>query len=69
LASLRFLNRLDRWAARFNNWFGATALAVHTGAEGSDHHQADPTAVTGLIEETKRLSESRNADEGESRSS
>ncbi len=32
---MRFIGRLDRWAGRFNDWFGATAVAVHTGSEGA----------------------------------
>jgi len=36
-----FINRLDRWAGRFNRWFGSTALAA--GAQGPGRADGPPT--------------------------
>jgi hypothetical protein len=36
-----FISRLDRWAGRFNRWFGSTALAA--GAEGPGAAGGPPT--------------------------
>jgi hypothetical protein len=36
-----FISRLDRWAGRFNRWFGGTALAA--GAEGPGRADGPPT--------------------------
>ena len=36
-----FISRLDRWAGRFNRWFGSTALAA--GAEGPGRADGPPT--------------------------
>ena len=50
---MRFIGRLDRWAGRFNDWFGATAVAVHTGSEAAAERRpaADPVGVVALLKE------------------
>jgi len=59
---MRFIGRLDRWAGRFNDWFGATALAVHTGSEGSAERRpaADPAAVVALLGEIENEGETHD---------
>jgi len=64
---MRFLDRLDRWAGRFNDWFGSTAEATHIGSEGATRrHEADPTAVVALLGEMERQGKTRNGDPDES---
>jgi hypothetical protein len=65
---MRFIGRLDRWARRFNDWFGATALAVHTGSEASAERQpaADPEAVVALLGDIERDGETHDDDPDES---
>jgi hypothetical protein len=50
---MRLIGRLDRWAGRFNDWFGATAVAAHTGSQGAAERRpaADPAAVVALLGE------------------
>jgi hypothetical protein len=48
----RFL-QLDRLAARFNRWFGATAMAVKA-APGDASMQHDPNAIVGVLGEVGR---------------
>jgi hypothetical protein len=46
------LARLDRWAGRFNRWFGSTAVAAgsqHPGGFGPP--VVDPTAVVAALGE------------------
>ncbi len=45
----RFLN-LDRLAGRFNQWFGATAMAAKA-ERGSRNMAVDPSAVVGVLGE------------------
>ena len=61
---MRFIGRLDRWAGRFNDWFGATALAVHTGSEGAAERRpaADPAAVVALLGEIENDGETQDDD-------
>jgi hypothetical protein len=65
---MRFIGRLDRWAGRFNDWFGATALAVHTGSEAAAERQpaADPEAVVALLGDIERDGKTHDADPDES---
>jgi hypothetical protein len=53
-----FIRGLDRWAGRFNRWFGSTALAA--GAEGPGAAGGPPTvdpasvvAVLGAMEQER----------------
>jgi hypothetical protein len=50
---MHFIGRLDRWAGRFNDWFGATAVAAHTGSQGAAERRpaADADAVVALLGE------------------
>jgi hypothetical protein len=48
----RFLN-LDRLAARFNQWIGATAMADKA-APGDATMARDPSAVVGVLGEIER---------------
>ena len=59
---MRFIGRLDRWAGRFNDWFGATALAVHTLSEGAAERRpaADPAAVVALLGEIENEGETHD---------
>ena len=61
---MRFIGRLDRWAGRFNDWFGAIALAVHTGSEGAAERRpaADPEAVVALLGEIENDGETQDDD-------
>jgi hypothetical protein len=61
---MSFFSRLDRWAGRFNDWFGATAVAVHTGSEGAAERQlgADPEAVVALLGEIEDEGKEHNDD-------
>jgi len=65
---MRFIDRLDRWAGRFNDWFGATAVAVHTGSEGAAERRlgADPEAVVALLGETEKDTKTHDDDPDES---
>jgi hypothetical protein len=65
---MSFIGRLDRWAGRFNDWFGATALAVHTGSEGAGERRpaADPEAVVALLGEIEKDGKSHDDDPDES---
>jgi hypothetical protein len=64
---LSFLGRLDRWAGRFNEWFGATAEAAHIGAEGAGRRPgADPAAVVALLGEMQNDGKIRREDQDES---
>jgi hypothetical protein len=65
---MSFIGRLDRWAGRFNDWFGATALAVHTGSEGEAERRpaADPEAVVALLGEIEKDGKSHDDDPDES---
>ena len=59
-------SRLDRWAGRFNRWFGSaavTASAEHSGSAGAPP-TLDPTAVVAGLGEIERGSE-READSGQ----
>jgi hypothetical protein len=46
----RFLN-LDRLAGRFNQWFGATAVAAKAEQSGAYRQGVDPSAVVGVLGE------------------
>lgn len=48
----RLLN-LDRLAARFNRWIGATAMAEHAGP-GDAKNAYDPSAIVGVLGEIDR---------------
>ena len=48
----RFLN-LDRLAGRFNQWFGATAMAAKA-ERGNRNMGVDPSAVVGVLGEIER---------------
>lgn len=65
---MRFIGRLDRWAGRFNDWFGATALAVRTGSEGAAERRpaADPVAVVALLGEIEDDGKTHDDDADES---
>jgi hypothetical protein len=65
---MRFIGRLDRWAGRFNDWFGATALAVHTGSEAAAERQpaADPEAVVALLGDIEKGGKTHGDDPDES---
>ena len=66
---MSFFSRLDRWAGRFNDWFGATAVAAHTGAQGAAERRpaADPVAVVALLGELENEGKIRDDDPDESR--
>jgi hypothetical protein len=54
---MRVLGRLDRLAARFNRWFGATAVAAgaeRSAAIGGGPPVVDPTAIVGVMGEIER---------------
>jgi hypothetical protein len=53
----RYLN-IDRFAAKFNRWIGATAMADKA-APGDAAMQRDPSAVVGLLGEIDRQGEDR----------
>ncbi|HEY6606281.1 MAG TPA: hypothetical protein VIZ44_08035 [Gaiellaceae bacterium] len=55
---LRFIERLDRLAARFNRWFGATAVASNAVNQGGPVPQADPTRVVAALGELEERKES-----------
>jgi hypothetical protein len=60
----RFLN-LDRLAGRFNQWFGATAMAAKA-ERGNRNMAVDPSAVVGVLGEIERQysgSDERSEDE------
>jgi hypothetical protein len=64
VAVSRFLN-LDRLAARFNQWIGATAMADKA-APGDASMARDPSAVVGVLGEVERQysdSDARSEDE------
>ena len=65
---MRFIGRLDRWAGRFNDWFGATAAAVHTGSQGAAESRpsADPAAVVALLGEIEDDGKTHDDDQDES---
>jgi hypothetical protein len=65
---MSFIGRLDRWAGRFNDWFGATAVAAHTGAQGAAERRpaADPAAVVALLGEIENKGETHDDDPDES---
>jgi hypothetical protein len=65
---MSFIGRLDRWAGRFNDWFGATALAAHTGSEGAAERRpaADPDAVVALLGEIEKEGKTQGDDPDES---
>jgi hypothetical protein len=65
---MSFFSRLDRWAGRFNDWFGATAVAVHTGSEGAAERRlgADPVAVVALLGEIENKDKTDGDDPDES---
>ena len=65
---MSFIGRLDRWAGRFNDWFGATAMAVHTGSEAAAERQpaADPEAVVTLLGEIESGGKTHDDDPDES---
>ena len=67
MSLMSFFSRLDRWAGRFNDWFGATAEAAHIGGEGAGRRPgADPAAVVGLLGEIENEGKIRNDDPNES---
>ncbi len=46
--------RLDRWAAKFNRWFGGAAIAANvaeSGGPGGGSPAVDPTAVVAVLGE------------------
>jgi len=52
-------SRLDRWAGRFNRWFGSAAVAAgaeHSGSAGGPP-TLDPTAVVAGLGEIERGSD------------
>ena len=65
---MRFIGRLDRWAGRFNDWFGPTAVAVHTGSEGATERRpaADPEAVVALLGEIENEGKTHDNDPDDS---
>ncbi len=65
---MSFIGRLDRRAGRFNDWFGATAVAAHTGSQGAAERRpaADPAAVVALLGEIEKEGEVRDDDPDES---
>jgi hypothetical protein len=65
---MSFFSRLDRWAGRFNDWFGATAVAAHTGSQGAAERRpaADPVAVVALLGELENEGKTRDDDPDES---
>jgi hypothetical protein len=65
---MSFFSRLDRWAGRFNEWFGATAVAAHTGSEGAAERRpaADPVAVVALLGEIESDAKTHDDDPDES---
>jgi hypothetical protein len=65
---MSFIGRLDRWAGRFNDWFGATAVAAHTGSQGAAERRpaADPEAVVALLGEIEREGKAQGDDPDES---
>ena len=65
---MRFIGRLDRWAGRFNDWFGPAAVAVHTGLEGAAERRpaADPVAVATLLGEIENKGQTHGGDPDES---
>ena len=59
---MSLIGRLDRWAARFNRWFGATEVAVgaeHMGASGGPP-VVDTAAVVGVMGEIEREGNERD---------
>jgi hypothetical protein len=50
------IGRLDRWAGRFNRWFGSAAVATSAERSGSSGGppQVEPTAVVAVIGEIDR---------------
>jgi hypothetical protein len=59
-------SRLDRWAGRFNRWFGSAAVAAsaeHSGSAGGPP-TLDPTAVVAGLGEIERGFEQKD-DPGE----
>jgi hypothetical protein len=59
----RFL-QLDRLAARFNRWFGPTAMAVKA-APGDMRQAHDPSAIVAVLGEIERERGAPGAREGE----
>jgi hypothetical protein len=67
MGRLSFVGRVDCWAGRFNDWFGATAEAAHIGAEGAGRRpEADPAAVVALLGEMQSDGKIRDDDQDES---
>lgn len=62
MSLVNFFRRLDRWAGRFNDWFGATAVAAHLGSEGAGRRPAatDPAAVVALLGEMEKEDQARD---------
>ena len=66
---VNLLSRVDRWAGRFNDWFGATAVAAHLGSEGAGRQPpatGDPAAVVGLLGEMEKEDKVRDDHSDES---
>jgi hypothetical protein len=61
---VNLFSRLDRWAGRFNHWFGATAVAAHVGSEGAGRRPGatDPVAVVALLGEMEKEDKVREDD-------
>jgi hypothetical protein len=60
---MSFFSRLDRWAGRFNDWFGATAVAAHSETPGAGGRpQVDPTSVVALLGEMENEDRIRDDD-------
>jgi hypothetical protein len=53
---MKVFERLDRWAGRFNRWFGATGVAagVEQANPGGGPPVIDPLAVSVVIGEIER---------------
>jgi hypothetical protein len=50
------VSRLDRWAGRFNRWFGGAAIAANAerGGPAGGQQTVDPTAVVAALGEIER---------------
>jgi hypothetical protein len=59
------VSRFDRWASRFNRWFGGAAIAANvadSGALSGGSSAVDPTAVVAALGEIEP--ERRRDDDG-----
>jgi hypothetical protein len=65
---LSFVSQLDRWAGRFNDWIGGTAVAAHTESQGAAGRRpaADPVAVVALLGELENKGKTGDDDPNES---